>query len=97
MPPAPYCDFRGAIFEVTLFFVRSGVHSSLDLTEFDKVSGLILNPNLKDGHPMRIAPIVHQWDRCDDWIHPFIEKYDEKIFGGPLDQQKTVFWKAEAA
>lgn len=77
--------------------VRGGAHSSLDLTEFDEVSGLILNPNVKDGHPMRIAPIVHQYDRCHDWIYPFFEKYDNKIFGGPLDQQKTVYWKVEAA
>jgi hypothetical protein len=46
---------------------------------------------------MRIAPIVHQYDRCPDWIYPFFDKYDKEIFGGPLDQQKTVSWKAEAA
>lgn len=76
--------------------VRSGVHSSLDLTEFDKESGLILNPNVKDGHPLRIAPIIHQYDRCDDWIIPFHNRYDKELFGGPLEEQKPVSWKVGA-
>jgi len=75
--------------------VRSGVHSSLDLTEFDKDSGLILNPNVKDDHPMRVAPIIHQYDRCHDWIHPFFRKHDMELFGGPLEQQKNLTWTVE--
>lgn len=80
--------------------VREGIHSSLDLTEFDTETGLILNLNVKDGHPMRIAPIVHQWDRCHDWIHPFFNDHDKDLFGGrhtPLDQVKSVPWKVDEA
>ena len=77
--------------------VRSGVHSSLDLTDFDKDSGFILNPNLKDGHPMRVAPIVHQYDRCHGWIHDYFQKYDKELFGGPVDQQNPVSWKVKSA
>jgi hypothetical protein len=74
-------------------------HSALDLTEFDKATGLILNPNVKDGHPSRIAPIVHQYDRCHDWIGPFFSKYDKELFGGkstPLDLLKPVPWLSAA-
>ena len=77
--------------------VRSGEHSSLDLTDFDKDSGFILNPNLKDGHPMRVAPIVHQYDRCHVWIQDYFQKYDKELFGGPVDQQKPVSWKVKSA
>ena len=80
--------------------VQEGIHSSLDLTEFETETGLILNLNVKDGHPMRIAPIVHQWDRCHDWIHPFFNDHDKDLFGGrhtPLDQVKSVPWKVDEA
>ena len=71
------------------------VYGSMDLTEFDAATGLILNINLKDGDPARIAPVVHQFDRCSPWIDKFFEKYDEKLFGGintPLDQVIPVPW-----
>lgn len=74
-------------------------HSALDITEFDKATGLILNSNVKDGHPSRIVPIVHQWDRCHDWIHTFFTKYDKELFGGiktPLDLLKPVPWLSTA-
>jgi len=74
------------------------VYGALDLTEFDSETGLILNLNLNDGHPARISPIVHQFDRCTAWIKPFFEKYDEKLFGGvntPLDEVKPVPWLEE--
>ena len=70
--------------------VRSSVLGSLDLTEFDKDSGLILNPNIKDDHPMRVAPMIHQYDRCHGWIQSFFQKYDKELFGGPVDQQNPV-------
>jgi hypothetical protein len=72
-------------------------HSALDLTEFDLETGLILNPNVKDGHPFRIAPIIHQFDRCDKWIWPYFEKHGNELFGlgglnKPIDQVKPVPW-----
>jgi hypothetical protein len=74
---------------------RKTVYGSLDLTEFDSASGMILNLNVKDGHPARIAPMVHQFDRCHGWIDPFFEKHDAKLFGGmkiPLNEVQPVPW-----
>ena len=52
-------------------------HSQNDMVEFDNVTGFILNNWEKDGSKARIAPVVHQFDRCHRWILPFFSRHSD--------------------
>jgi hypothetical protein len=52
-------------------------HSAMDLTKFDNTTGLILNTHEGPNSLARISPLVHQFDRCHKWIHPFFSKHPE--------------------
>jgi hypothetical protein len=62
-------------------------HSQIDLTGFEDDyidtdvnrtnSNLILNLHEPPGSPARIAPIVHQYDRCKKWIGPWFAQHPE--------------------
>jgi hypothetical protein len=50
-------------------------HSQTDLIFFDNATGLILNEHEGSGSQARIAPVVHQYDRCHGWIQPFLKQH----------------------
>jgi hypothetical protein len=52
-----------------------------DMMEFDENTGLILNPHEADGSACRVAPVVHQYDRCHGWIRRWFEEHP-LLFGG---------------
>jgi hypothetical protein len=47
-------------------------HSATDLTEFDNATGFIMNI-----HEGVISPVLHQFDRCHNWIQPFFGNHPE--------------------
>ena len=57
-------------------------HSQNDMVEFDNVTGFILNNWEKDGSKARIAPVVHQFDRCHRWILPFFCRHSDMYKNG---------------
>ena len=60
--------------------VNSGLkkdgQSQKDMMEFDK-NDFILNPHEPDGSLARIAPVLHQWDRCRGWMRPWMDKHQD--------------------
>ena len=40
-------------------------------------NGLILNPHEKDDSAARVAPTLHQWDRCRRWINKWFASHSE--------------------
>ena len=50
-------------------------HSQQDMVEFDNATGFILNNWANDGGTARIAPAVHQFDRCHIWIQAFFRRH----------------------
>jgi len=54
---------------------KAGGHSQKDMIVFDEETGLILNPHEKDGSRVRVAPTLHQWDRCGGWIRPWFREH----------------------
>jgi hypothetical protein len=53
---------------------RKRVNSLKDMISFD-ANGLILNPHEKQSSLARIAPTLHQYDRCHKWITPWLEEH----------------------
>lgn len=47
--------------------------SQKDMMVLDEENSLVLNPHEKDGSATRVAPALHQWDRCRGWIHSIIQ------------------------
>lgn len=64
-------------------------HSQMDIVQFDNTTGLILNNN-EIGDAFRIAPLVHQYDRCWDWALEFMKKHEELFT--PAEKSKQVPW-----
>jgi hypothetical protein len=59
--------------------VNSGLNdgqSQKDMMEFDD-NDLILNPYEPNESLARIAPALHQWDRCRGWMRPWLEKHED--------------------
>lgn len=50
--------------------------SQKDMMEFD-ANDFILNPHEPDESLARIAPALHQWDRCRGWIRPWMDKHED--------------------
>jgi len=50
--------------------------SQKDMIQFHPLSGLILNPHEKEDSDTRIAPTLHQYDRCHDWIVPWFQEHE---------------------
>ena len=52
-------------------------NSQKDMMVFEDGTGLILNPHEKDdkGSLTRVAPTLHQVDRCSKWINPWYEEH----------------------
>jgi hypothetical protein len=48
--------------------------SQKDMMEFGS-DGLILNPHEPNGSAARVAPALHQWDRCNGWMRPWFEQH----------------------
>ena len=70
--------------------VNSGLKdgkSQKDMMEFDG-NDLILNPHEPDGSLARIAPALHQWDRCGGWIRLWFSKHQELFMStkSPADE-----------
>ncbi len=66
-----------------------------DLMSFDPISGLILNPHEMDGSPTRIAPVLHQYDRCREWINHWLEEHGSLFSSGDgvrLEDEPAVSW-----
>jgi len=51
--------------------------SQKDMMVFHEDSGLILNPHERDGSIARVAPTLHQWDRCSNWINPWFREHKQ--------------------
>jgi len=49
--------------------------SQKDMILFHPTSGLILNPHEKEDSVAYIAPTLHQYDRCHDWIVPWFQEH----------------------
>ena len=47
--------------------------SQIDMMVMDETNWLVLNPHEREGSDTRIAPTLHQWDRCRDWINPIMQ------------------------
>jgi len=52
-------------------------NSQNDMIVFDEDSGLILNPHEREGNIARVAPTLHQWDRCRKWINPWFREHKQ--------------------
>jgi hypothetical protein len=52
--------------------------SQKDMMVIDNVNSLVLNPHEMEDSPTRVAPALHQWDRCRGWFIPVMEKQMEK-------------------
>ena len=66
-----------------------------DLMSFDPISGLILNPHEMDDSPTRIAPVLHQYDRCREWINHWFEEHGSLFSSGDgvrLEDEPAVSW-----
>lgn len=63
-------------------------HSQKDMVVFGKETGLILNNWESDDSKARIAPVVHQFDRCHKWIHPWFSRH-----GDLFNVMPTLAWK----
>jgi len=64
-------------------------HSQKDMIVFDKETGLIRNNwETDDNSKARIAPVVHQFDRCHKWIHPWFSRH-----GDLFNTVPTLAWK----
>ena len=50
--------------------------SQKDMMVFNE-NGLILNPHEKNESPARVAPTLHQWDRCRKWMNQWLQKHKE--------------------
>jgi hypothetical protein len=50
--------------------------SQRDMMVFDE-NGLILNPHEKEGSATRVAPTLHQWDRCRKWMRPWLDEHKQ--------------------
>ena len=72
-------------------------HSQKDMMQFDtENTGLIVNPFVDSNSKARIAPVIHQFDRCHRWIQQMFREKDEAIFGGrgtPLDEIPPLPWQ----
>ncbi len=66
-----------------------------DMMAFDPDTGLILNPHEGDGSACRVAPAVHQYDRCHGWIRRWFEEHGWLF--GPEDDGTAVAWVRGAA
>ncbi|KAL7536813.1 hypothetical protein ACHAWF_005572, partial [Thalassiosira exigua] len=53
---------------------RSQQHSQTDMVVVDD-RGAIVNPHEKEGSATRVAPTLHQWDRCYKWIVPWFNEH----------------------
>jgi hypothetical protein len=49
--------------------------SQKNMIQFHPASGLILNPHEKGDSDTRIAPTLHQYDRCHDFIVPWFQEH----------------------
>ncbi|KAL7546713.1 hypothetical protein ACHAWF_010040 [Thalassiosira exigua] len=49
-------------------------HSQTDMVFMDD-SGAIVNPHEKERSATRVAPTLHQWDRCYNWIFPWFNEH----------------------
>lgn len=47
--------------------------SQKDMMVIDDANMLVLNPHEKEGSTTRVAPTLHQWDRCRGWINPILQ------------------------
>ena len=50
--------------------------SQIDMIEFD-ANDLIVNPHEPESSMARIAPALHQWDRCRGWMRPWLQKHKD--------------------
>ena len=48
----------------------------MDMMVFDNGTGLILNPHEAEGSACRVAPVVHQYDRCHGWIRRWFQEHE---------------------
>jgi len=55
---------------------KQKANSQKDMMVFDE-NGLILNPHEKDDSIVRVAPALHQYDRCQKWINPWLVEHKE--------------------
>jgi hypothetical protein len=51
-------------------------NSQIDMMQFGS-DGLVLNPHEPDESLARVAPALHQWDRCRGWIKPWFDKHED--------------------
>lgn len=69
----------------------------VDMMIFDNATGLVLNPHEAEGSVERIAPTLHQWDRCMKWIQPWFKEHQDLYGGGAkAEDEKPVSWVAAA-
>lgn len=71
-----------------------GGAGQIDMMQFDPNSNLILNPHEveRSGSKTRVAPTLHQWDRCTKWIKPWFRKHKELYM---MTDDRPVRWVTE--
>lgn len=52
--------------------------SQKDMMVIDSANSLVLNPHERENSPTRVAPTLHQWDRCRGWITLILQSQMEK-------------------
>jgi len=54
-------------------------HSQLDIVKIDfEKTGYIVNNFVEDGDdPLRVVPLIHEFDACEKWIKMFIKQHPE--------------------
>jgi hypothetical protein len=71
-----------------------------DMMVFDPGTGLILNPHEEDGSAARIAPVLHQYDRCRKWIQHWFEEHGPLFSAGGgvrLEDEPAMSWVVQSA
>lgn len=76
--------------------IKKARTSQIDMMEFDEKTDLIINPHEKNSSVVRVAPTLHQWDRCDKWINPWFGKHEQLFMStdDPADEP-PMFWVAK--
>mmetsp|Transcript_19226 Transcript_19226/g.40290 ORF Transcript_19226/g.40290 Transcript_19226/m.40290 type:complete len:239 (-) Transcript_19226:1958-2674(-) len=70
-------------------------HSQKDMIEFDG-DGLIVNPHEEEGAVDRIAPTLHQWDRCHKWINSWFFRHTNLFMTTfKPDDEPAMHWIAD--
>jgi hypothetical protein len=68
-------------------------HSQRDIVLRENATGLILNNHESLTSPARVAAVIHQFDRCHDWIYNDYMPQHQNMFS--RESRPTLSWKQQ--